>query len=128
MSPSEGVLFLSFVALIVTKVADFVTTIRHVGPHAELNPLARRLFLRFGFGGGLAIVGAIWLAIVVATYVVPFWQPDNVYRWLTSGAGFAVSLAQWGAARFNSGAEPGRITRRILRLYQQWARTRRDRG
>lgn len=121
MSLSKSVLLLSLIALVLTKAADFFTTVRYVGPSAELNPLARSLFARFGFRGGLAIVALIWTGIVAITYGAALWQASELYRWITAALGLLVSYLQWEAARFNAGGRAGRLTLRILAAYHAWA-------
>lgn len=56
MSFSHWILLISLGLLLVTKLADFWNTIRHVGRHGESNPLARGVFEKFGFARGLAFV------------------------------------------------------------------------
>jgi hypothetical protein len=49
MSPIHWLLLISLGLLLVTKLADLWTTVRHVGRHGESNPLARALFAKVGF-------------------------------------------------------------------------------
>lgn len=95
------VLLLSLLSLVISKVADFVTTIRHVGQEGESNPLARRLFHRLGFRGGLIAVAMIWLLIVGLTYGYAWFAEGPLTQSLTSATGFFIAWAQWDAARFN---------------------------
>jgi hypothetical protein len=44
-------LLLSLLSLVISKAADFITTVRHVGQEGESNPLARKLFHRLRFRG-----------------------------------------------------------------------------
>ncbi|MCE9520634.1 MAG: hypothetical protein K8R87_13915 [Verrucomicrobia bacterium] len=110
----------SLLALIATKVADFVTTVRHVGPEAEQNPLARRWFARLGFRGGLVAVALVWIAVVAATYI-PVWLWGGwLSRLATAGVGFLIAWAQWDASRFNATGKSTRFTRAMLRVYGWW--------
>lgn len=124
---SDVLLVLSLIALFVTKAADFVTTVRHVGPEAERNPLARRWFVRFGFRGGLLMVALVWLAIVTATYI-PVWLWGG---WLSrlgvAAMGFFTAWAQSDAARFNATGRSTWLTRTMLRWYERSRRHPRGR-
>jgi hypothetical protein len=61
-------LLASLVLLVLTKLADLWTTLRHVGRDEESNPLARAFFRRAGFGGGLTLVMMLWTLIVAIVY------------------------------------------------------------
>jgi len=113
-------LFLSLLALVITKVADFVTTVKQVGPEAEMNPLARRCFSRLGFKGGLWAVAVLWLVIVAITFGYAWLAGDLLTRWLTALTGFGIAWAQWDAARFNRTGKTSGLTRLMLRLYKVW--------
>jgi hypothetical protein len=105
--------------LVVTKLADLWTTIRHVGPEAESNPLARRWFKKFGFRGGLAMVMGVWLLIVGLVFV----QAWNAPLWLqvpTLIMSFFVAWVQWEVARFNAKGKPNHTIRAAMRIYQRW--------
>lgn len=67
---------LSLLSLVISKAADFITTVRHVWQEVESNPLARRLFHRQGFRGGLIVVAMIRLLIVGLTYEYA-WFPKS---------------------------------------------------
>jgi hypothetical protein len=107
----------SLLGLVVTKAADFITTLRHVGPEAESNPLARWCFRRCGFKGGLVLVAIIWMAIVLSTYVSAFQFEGLVPKLLTAIVGSLIAWAQWEAARFNSTRRHSRFIRAMLRFY-----------
>ena len=110
-------LLLSLLALVLTKVADFVTTVRHVGHEGEVNPFARRCFECMGFKGGLWVVTLLWLAIVALTFGYAWLKGDPSTRWLTALAGFAIAWAQWDAARFNRMGRSSWFTRKALWFY-----------
>ena len=74
---------LSLLSLVISKAADFITTVRHVGQEGESNPLARRLFHRLGFRGGLIAVVMIWLLIVGFTYGYVWFAGSQFMQWLT---------------------------------------------
>lgn len=120
-------LFLSLIALVVTKVADFVTTVRHVGPERETNPFARRCFDRFGFKGGLVAVAMVWAAIVGATYGYAWLAGGPLTQWATAIMGFGIAWAQWDAARFNRTGRTSWFTRQALTFYHRWTRRWRSR-
>ena len=117
---TTAALLLSLLALVLTKVADFVTTVKHVGEEAETNPLARRCFSLLGFKGGLWIVALLWLAIVAITFGYALFMADPITCWLTALTGFGIAWAQWDAARFNRTGKSSRLTRMIFRLYNCW--------
>ena len=110
----------SLLALVLTKASDFVTTIRHVEPEDETNPLASRCFTRFGFKGGLWVVAALWLVIVAITFGYSWLSDDSFTRWLTALTGFCIAWAQWDAARFNRTGKTSGLTCTMLRLYSAW--------
>lgn len=113
------VLILSLAALVVTKGMDFFTTVRHVGSAAEQNPVARVLFDRWGFGGGLFVVGLIWTAIVVITYGTAFRSESELIKLATAAVGFFVAWAQWSAARFNSTGHRSWVVQVALKTYRR---------
>ncbi|MEI7821275.1 MAG: hypothetical protein WCK55_10185 [Verrucomicrobiota bacterium] len=118
-----AILFWSSLALLsVTKAADVVTTIRHVGEHGESNPLARAWFARFGFTGGLLLVCAIYSVLAVGQYVLVWWTCGIVGRSLNTVCGLAIAWIQWDVARFNATGRHSRITMLALRAYSRWAR------
>ena len=114
--------WLSFLTLIATKAADVISTIRWVSPSTETNPWARRLFKRFGFPGGLMIVTAVFLLIVIGQYAAVWWYCS---KWMKAGnaaLGFIISFIQWDVARFNATGAHSRITLLAMRCYQSWNR------
>lgn len=124
---ADAVLAFSFLALVLTKAADFWTTLRHVGPEAECNPLARKLFQRFGFIGGLLAVAMIWGIIVAMAYGYAWWLGGSLERWLTALTGLLIAGVQWDAARFNATGRSSWVTRKALMLYHGWCRMWRGR-
>ena len=121
------VLLLSLLSLVISKAADFITTVRHVGQEGESNPLAQRLFHRLGFRGGLIAVAMIWLLIVGFTYGYAWFAGSESMQWLTSATGFFIAWAQWDAARFNRTGSTSWFTRIALRLHHLWAKVWRSR-
>jgi hypothetical protein len=118
-------LLLSLIALVLTKIADIVTTRRGVrdwGFEWERNPLARWAMLRFGFAGGVGFVMVLWVLVVVFCYG-PAWFAPSWYQAATAAGGFAIAWTQWDVARFNSSGEHSWFTRRALDFYE-----RRERG
>lgn len=116
MDLSTTLLSLSLLALTVTKAADFITTIRNVGPQAETNPLARMAFRHWGFRGGLVAVGLLWVLIVVLVYGLAF-HGGLFLQVATAVTGFLVSWAQWDVARFNHTGRNSRFTNMMFRLH-----------
>jgi hypothetical protein len=116
------VLILSLLSLVISKAADFITTVRHVGQEGESNPLARRLFHLLGFRGGLIAVAMIWLLIVGFTYGYAWFAGNQCMQWLTSATGFFIAWAQRDAARFNRTGSTSWFTRLALRLHHLWAK------
>ncbi len=76
------ILIISLVLLLLTKLADVWTTVRHVGRQGESNPLARALFAKVGFAGGMAVVMVLW-AVIVGVVYISAWSLDWV-RWTSS--------------------------------------------
>ena len=112
----------SFSALILTKIADVVSTLRSVPPDAESNPYARILFRRFGFKGGLAIVSLLFLAIVITQFFAVWSLQSPPLLIANTIRGFLISWIQWEVARFNTTQSPTRITSLILHAYSAWNR------
>ena len=113
-------LLASLVLLVLTKLADLWTTVRHVRQDGESNPLARSLFRRVGFGGGLALVMLLWTLIVAIVYATA-WKSPGWMRWATVLSALFISWVQWDVARFNATRCPSRITRWAALAYQRWA-------
>ncbi|WP_395715810.1 hypothetical protein [Prosthecobacter sp.] len=116
----DAALLFSLIALVLTKAADFWTTVKHVGPHAECNPLARRVFHKLGFKGGLVVVALLWAIIVAAAYGYAWLLGTSWERWVTIVVGLVVAWAQGDAARFNVTGKSSWLTRKMLRLYHHW--------
>ena len=114
-------LLLSLIALIFTKVADIVTTVRGIRRSGnvqwEQNPLARWAMQRWGLPGGITFVMVLW-AVVVAVCYEPAWSAPVWYQWASSITGFLVALAQWDVACFNATRRHSCFTRWMLRRYQ----------
>ncbi len=107
--------WLSFVALLATKVADVVSTWRHVGVRGECNPLAAVLFRRVGLAWGIVIVSAVYVGIALAQYLCVWaigWVP---LLWASTLLGFAIAWVQWDVARFNSTGRHSWTTRTAMR-------------
>lgn len=113
-------LLASLVLLVLTKLAVILTTVRHVGQDGESNPLARSLFRRVGFGGGLALVMLLWTLIVAIVYATA-WNSPGWMQWATVLSALFISWVQWDVARFNAMRRPSRITRWAALAYQRWA-------
>lgn len=123
MDSIVSILFWSSLCLLfITKAADVMTTIRHVGEHGESNPLARRWFARFGFTGGLVLVCALFTVLAVGQYLLVWWSCGLVGRLLNAIGGLAIALVQWDVARFNASGRHSRVTILALRAYSSWAR------
>jgi hypothetical protein len=114
------ILLVSLGLLLLTKLADVWTTVHHVGRYGESNPLARRLFDRFGFAGSLAVVMLVW-AVIVGIVYASAWSAPAWFQVATAVIGFVVSWVQWDVARFNATGRPSRITRLAARAYGYWA-------
>ncbi len=112
----------SLCLLFITKAADVMTTIRHVGEHGESNPLARSWFGRFGFVGGLVLVCAVFALLAVGQYLLVWWLCGLTGRLLNAVAGLTIAWTQWDVARFNASGRHSRLTMLALRAYSAWAR------
>lgn len=123
MQPIVSIAFwLSLAALFATKTADVGSTVQHVGPDAESNPLARTWFARFGLKGGLVCVCAVYTVLALGQYALAWWMCGSVDRARNTIAGFVIAWAQWDVARFNATGRHSRFTMMILRGYAAWAR------
>lgn len=120
MSLTHWFLLISLCLLLVTKLADLWTTVRHVGRYGESNPLARALFARLGFAGGLAVVMGLW-AVIVGIVYVSAWSSSQCIQVITAIAGTVVAWVQWDVARFNATRKSSRITRLAAQAYGRWA-------
>ncbi len=120
MSLTQAFLLLSLVLLLLTKLADVWTTVRHVGRYGETSPLARALFTKVGFGGGLAVVVVLW-AVIVGVVYVSAWSSPRWIQVITAIAGTAVAWVQCDVARFNATRRSSWLTRLAMRSYGQWA-------
>jgi hypothetical protein len=119
-------LVISLIALVLTKVADIVTTVRGIRRHGiqgEQNPLARWVMSRWGVCSGIFIITILWFMIIVLTYL-PAWIAPPWYQWSAAFLGFLVAWIQWDVARFNTTGRQSWITRRIHRSFLKWQRRR----
>lgn len=110
------ILIISLVLLLLTKLADVWTTVRHVGRHGESNPLARALFAKVGFAGGLVVVMVLW-AVIVGMVYISAWSSPAWIQVITAIAGTAVAWVQWDVARFNATRKSSRITQLAAQAY-----------
>jgi cytochrome c biogenesis protein CcdA len=120
MNPYQIILLISLGLLLLTKLADLWTTVRHVGQQGESNPLARALFAKVGFAGGLAVVMGLW-AVIVGMVYVSAWSAPAWIQVVTSIAGTVVAWVQWDVARFNATRRSSRLTRIAMRAYGRWS-------
>lgn len=114
-------LTLSLLALILTKVADIVTTVRGVrrcggSVSWERNPLARWAMQRWGLGGGIAFVMVLWVLVVALCYV-PAWFAPLWYQAATAVGGSLIAWTQWDVARMNATGRHSRFTHWMLNRY-----------
>jgi len=123
LSMNHLALLLSLIALIFTKVADIVTTVRGIrragSANWEQNPLARWAMIRFGVVGGIGFVMLLWALITAACYV-PAWFASVWVQWSTAVGGGIISWCQWEVARFKATRRHSWFTRMTLRSYQRW--------
>lgn len=120
MNLCHWLLLISLSLLLLTKLADLWTTVRHVGRHGETNPLARLLFAKVGLAGGLALVMALWTVIVGMVYASA-WSAPGWIQVVTAIAGTLIAWIQWDVARFNATHRTSRLTRIAVRAYGKWA-------
>jgi len=120
MNLCHWLLLISLGLLLVTKVADLWTTVHHVGRYGETNPLARFMFAKVGFAGGLALVMVLW-AVIVGMVYASAWSAPWWIQVVTAIAGTLVAWIQWDVARFNATRRSSRLTRIALRAYGKWA-------
>lgn len=111
--------------LILTKIADIVTTvsgIRRAGGSVawERNPFARLAMERWGLGGGFAFILLLWTLVVALCYGPAFFAPRG-YQIATALCGLAIAWAQWDVARMNVSGRHSRFTRLALHLFERHA-------
>lgn len=122
--PLTFLLPLPLVALILTKVAAIVTTVRGIrragGSMAwERNPLARWAMKRWGLGGGIAFVMLLWVLVVALCFIPAFFAPAW-YQLATALTGFVIAWAQWDVARMNATGRHSRCARLVLRFFSRY--------
>lgn len=120
METAHILLIITVVLLFITKLADLWTTVRYVGRHGETNPLARYLFAKFGFVGGLALVMALW-GLIVALVYVSAWSAPAWIQVVTAIVGTMIAWVQLDVARFNATHKSTLLTRIAARAYDKWA-------
>src|SRR4051812_17411471 len=102
---THAALILSLLFLILTKVADVVTTARGIRRSGsvswEQNPLARWAMLRFGAAGGMVFVMVLWSLLTAVCYVAA-WFASAWFQWTTTVGGVLIAWAQLEVARFNA--------------------------
>lgn len=110
-------LWISLISLLGTKSYDVYSTIRFVRPQSESNPIARKLFKRFGFGGGLLAVALVWILVVSAAYVPAFKIENTFYKCATALLGFVVAIVQFQVAQYNVFRKPSRLISAIFGVH-----------
>jgi hypothetical protein len=74
MTPFEiTLLALTVTALLWTKALDVISTWHFIGVRGESNPIARWLFEKAGLAGGMSIVCAIYILILLTQLGVVVW-------------------------------------------------------
>jgi len=119
-------LSLSLIALVLTKAADVVTTVRGVtrcggSVEWERNPFARWAFRRWGLGGGICFVMCVWVGITTLVFVPAIFAP-GWYQIAAAGGAFIVSWVQWDVARMNATGRHSRLSSLLLRLFSRFSR------
>lgn len=113
--------YTSVAMLLFTKALDIYSTIHHVGPEGELNPIARDLFKAFGFIPGIFVVALIY-AVVVSLQLSMTLQLSPTWKFLHSCGILVISWMQYDVARFNTTRIHSRNTKIILIVYLRWLR------
>jgi hypothetical protein len=118
-------LTLSLLALVLTKIADIVTTVRGVrrcggSVEWERNPLARWAFRRFGLARGIGFIMGLWAVIAALAFAPAFFAP-GWYQAVTAAGGFLIAWTQWDVARMNATGRHSRFTRWMLAIYERRA-------
>jgi len=116
--PLNSLLSISLLALILTKIADIVTTVRGIrraggGVEWERNPFARWAMRRWGMFGGITFIMLLWALTVALGFIPAFFAP-LCYQLATAVAGFVIACAQWDVARMNATGHHSRFTRLAL--------------
>ena len=110
-------IYLTAIALIVTKWFDCITTLRSVDASNETNAFAARMMRRFGVPRTVWAVFALVLAIVLlSTYIVLL--TDSFFLQVTYVAmGLPIALIQAAVAHTNATGRWSVITRTVLRIH-----------
>ena len=105
-------------ALIITKLADVMTTWRRlVSVHQEANPLAQIAMRWFGVFGTCLMVMALSVAIVLsAAWMAVLYGP--VWQGIFIVVGFAISCVQFSVAHANATGRQNCLTRPLLAMFR----------
>ena len=84
--------------------------------------MVRKWFARFGFTGGIVLVGALYTVLALGQYLLVWESCDSPGRLLNAACGLAIAYVQWDVARYNRSGRHSRVTSMALRAYFAWAR------
>lgn len=120
---SHLLLLVSFLALVLTKIADLLSTLRGLRASEgdaleEQNPYARAAMQRWGVHRGLGAIMLLWALIVLVCYTAAL-IGSPAHRYCTASLGFLIAWAQAEAARFNATKFGSWFTRLVLRHYRR---------
>lgn len=108
--------------LILTKLADVVSTLQKIGHYSqEANPLTRKLMEKFGSKGAIWMVFGVSLGIIAGTTYFAL-QGLYFFRYVYVVYGVLVSLVQAAAAVANWTGRPNAVTRAVMRVYAGFRR------
>jgi len=103
--------------LVATKLCDVASTVQRIGhPHAETNPIARRMMI------GVGTTKAIWLVFVLALIIIGVaggaaLMGNTMMQALFIIVGVIISIVQGAVARCNWTGRDNAITRRVRVLH-----------
>ncbi|GEM_PF-783920 len=112
-------IYLTAIALIVTKWFDCITTLRSVNASTETNAFAARMMRRFGVPRTVWAVFALVLGIVLlSTYITL--RTDSLFLQVGYLAlGLPIAAIQAAVAHTNATGRWSVITRAVLRIHQR---------
>ena len=113
----EYAMVLTAAALIITKVADILTTwFRITSWRHEANPIAQVGMRRIGVGGTCLVVMALSVIIVLVAYQLALWQ-GPVWQFLFTIVGLGISVVQLSVACANATGRQNDLTRSLLKMF-----------
>jgi len=122
MNVIDAGVFIISLCIIISKYLDCKTTSCQItNPDQELNPLARRIFKRFGINTSIWIIFIFTIIIVaVNVWVVFRYYNVNAYKVLFLFTGSLITFFHLAVARTNITKKLNMFTRHLANFYRIW--------